>query len=68
MLILVGMLTRARVHPGTFYTIGGTSVSWMSNLQNCVSLSSTESEYVTIVEARKEMIWLEYYLEQLGKK
>ena len=25
------------------YTIGGTAVSWMSRLQKCVSLSSTEA-------------------------
>ena len=43
-------------------------MSWMSRLQKCVSLSSTEAEYVTIVEAWKEMIWLAYYLEELGKK
>uniref|UniRef100_A0A3Q7J5W5 Reverse transcriptase Ty1/copia-type domain-containing protein n=1 Tax=Solanum lycopersicum TaxID=4081 RepID=A0A3Q7J5W5_SOLLC len=50
------------------YTIGGTTVSWMSRLQKCVSLSSTETEYVAIDEARKEMIWLTDYLEELGKK
>ena len=50
------------------YTIGGTTVSWMSRLQKCVSLSSTEAEYVAIAEAEKEMIWLADYLEVLGKK
>ena len=50
------------------YTIGGTVVSWMSSLQKCVSLSSTEAEYVAIAEAGKEMIWLADYLEELGKK
>ena len=33
-------------------------MSWMSRLQKCVSLSSTEAEYVAIAEAGKEMIWL----------
>ena len=41
---------------GYIYTIGGTAVSWLSRLQKCVSLSSTEAEYVTIAEAGKEMI------------
>ena len=50
------------------YTIGGTAVSWMSRLQKCVSLSSTEAEYVEIGEAGKEMIWQADYLEELGKK
>ena len=41
---------------------------WMSRLQTCVSLSSTEAEYVAIAEAEKDLIWLAYYLEELGKK
>ena len=53
---------------GYIYTIGKTAVSWMSRLQKCVSLSSTEAEYVAIAEAGKEMIWLADYLEELGKK
>ena len=53
---------------GYIYTIGGTTVSWMPRLQKCVSLSSTEVEYVAIAEAGKEMIWLADYLEELGKK
>ena len=40
----------------------------MSRLQKCVSLSSTEAEYVAIAEAGKEMIWLADYLEELCKK
>ena len=53
---------------GYIYTIGGTTLSWMSMLQKCVFLSSTEAEYVAIAEAGNEMIWLAEYLEELGKK
>ena len=53
---------------GYIYTMGGTAVSWMSRLQKCVSLSSTEAEYVAIAKAQKKMIWLADYLEELGKK
>ena len=42
-------------------------MSWMSRLQKCISLSSTEAEYVAIVEAGKEMIWLADYLEELAR-
>ena len=41
---------------GYIYTIGGTTVSWMSSIKKCVSVLSTEVEYVAIVEAGKEMI------------
>ena len=40
----------------------------MSRLQKCVALSSAEAEYVTLVEAGKEMILMTDYLEELGKK
>ena len=50
------------------YTIGGTAVSSMSRLQKCISLSSTEAEYVAIAEAEKEKIWQADYLEELGKQ
>jgi hypothetical protein len=40
------------------FTIGGTTVSWISKLQKFVALSTTEVEYVVATEASKEMIWL----------
>jgi hypothetical protein len=50
------------------FTIGGTTVSWISKLQKVVSLSTTEAEYVVATEASKEMIWLQRFMEELGKK
>jgi hypothetical protein len=51
-----------------FFTIGGTTVSWISKLQKVVALSTTEVEYVAATEASKEMIWLQRFMEELGKK
>jgi hypothetical protein len=53
---------------GYVFTIGGTTVSWISKLQKVVSLSTTEVEYVAAIEATKEMIWLQRFIEELGKK
>ncbi|KAH9309029.1 hypothetical protein KI387_036940, partial [Taxus chinensis] len=50
------------------YNVGGTAVSWISRLQKLVALSTTEAEYVAATEARKEMIWLQQFLEELGHK
>nr|KYP38678.1 Retrovirus-related Pol polyprotein from transposon TNT 1-94 [Cajanus cajan] len=50
------------------FTIGSTTVSWMSRLQKSVALSTIEAEYMTISEAGKELIWLKNFLEELGKK
>ena len=64
---LGGDVDSSKSTSGYIYTIGGTAVSWMSRLQKFVSLSSTEAKYVAIAEVGKEMIWLEDYLEELGK-
>ena len=50
------------------FTVGGTIVSWNSKLQQVVALSTTEAKYVADIEASKEMIWLQRFMEELGKK
>ena len=37
-------------------------------MQRVVALSSVEAEYVALTEASKEMIWLQRFMEELGKK
>ena len=39
---------------GYVYTLGGTAVSWGSQLQKIVALSTTEAKYVAITEANKD--------------
>ena len=69
MLILLVILIVERVLLGFFFfTLGGTAISWASNLQKIVTLSTTEAEYVAATEARKEMIWLYGFLDELDKK
>ena len=38
--------------------LAGGAVSWRSRLQNCIMQSTTEVEYVAVMEACKEAIWL----------
>jgi len=47
---------------------GWYNLSWASNLQKIVALSTTEVEYVAATEVGKEMIWLHNFLDELGKK
>ena len=53
---------------GYVFTMGGTTISWISKLQQVVALSTTEVEYVAATKASKEMIWLQRFMEELGKK
>eukprot|EP00253_Pinus_taeda_P003687 PITA_03687 len=53
---------------GYVFTIGGTTVIWVSKLQSIVALSTIEAEYVVAIEASKEMLWLQRFLDELGKK
>ena len=50
------------------FTIGGTKISWISKLQKVVSLSTTKVVYVVATKASKEIIWLQRFMEELGKK
>ena len=50
----VGNVDIRRSTMGYVYTLGGTVVSWGSQFQKIVALSTTEAEYVAITEARKD--------------
>lgn len=64
---LVGDIDTMQSTTSYIFTIGGIAVSWISQLQNVVALSTMKVEYVAIREARKEMIWLQSFMEELGK-
>lgn len=53
---------------GYVYTMDSTAASWISHLQKLVTLSMTKAEYVAVIEAGKEMIWMKGFLEELGLK
>ena len=43
-------------------------VSWISKLQKDIALLTMEAEYVAAIEASEETIWLQRFMEELGKK
>ena len=53
---------------GFVFTLCGIAISWVSNLQKIVILYTTETKYVAATEARKKMIWLYSFLDELDKK
>jgi len=50
---------------GYFLTWNGGTISWASRKQDCVALSSTESEYIAVAEATQDAIWTERLLSDL---
>lgn len=43
---------------GVLMTINGTATVWQCKKQSCVSLSSSEAEFIALAEAAKDVKWL----------
>ncbi|MCO5566392.1 hypothetical protein L7F22_020069 [Adiantum nelumboides] len=63
-----GDLDNRRSTSGYVFTLAGGAVSWRSRLQDSVTQSTTEAEYVAASEACKEAIWLGRLVTDLGIK
>ena len=50
---------------GYTFLIHGGAVSWAAKQQEIVSLPTTESEYVAVMHASKEVLWLRSLIMQL---
>lgn len=42
-----------------YFLIGNSPISWKSQLQKCVTLSTAEAEFVSITKCTKHGIWLQ---------
>ena len=65
---LAGDIDSRKSTIGFVFILGGTSISWASNLQKIVALFTIEVEYVTATVVARKMIWLHNFLDELGKK
>ncbi|KAE8715970.1 hypothetical protein F3Y22_tig00110156pilonHSYRG00076 [Hibiscus syriacus] len=63
---LRGSIDTRKSLTGFIFTVFGTAVSWKSNIQSVVALSTTEAEYIAVTEAIKEAMWLKGMVEELG--
>ena len=61
----VGDLDKRRSTKGYMFTLSKAPMSWRSTLQSTVALSTTEAEYMVVIEAIKEAIWLHGLVEDL---
>lgn len=51
---------------GYIFAVNGTAISWKATLQPIVAMSSTEAEYVAVIEAFKEGKWMNGFMKELG--
>ena len=55
-MLIYGDIDSRKSTIGFVFTVGGTVISWASNLQKIVTLSTTEAKYVAATKTGKEMI------------
>lgn len=46
--------------------LNGGPISWFSQKQPCVALSTTEAEFVAGCEAAKNILWLRQFFKEIG--
>ena len=63
---MAGNLDSRKFTSGYMMTFARETVSWQSRLQKCVALATTEAEYIAVVEASKELLWMKKFLQELG--
>jgi hypothetical protein len=56
---------QGRSTTGYVLKMSGAAVSWVSQRQPCVALSSTEAEYVAASEACREVMWFRKFLAEV---
>ncbi|KAG8503021.1 hypothetical protein CXB51_000861 [Gossypium anomalum] len=62
-----GDLDKRRSLTGYVFTVRGCAISWKATLQTTVALSTTEAEYMAIIEACKKAIWLKGLFSELNE-
>lgn len=53
---------------GNVFMLGTSAISWASQRQKCVALSSTEAEYIAAALAMKEMVWIDRLMDDIWSK
>ena len=61
-----GNVDDKRSTTGYVFTLVGVPICWKSMVQSLVALSTTESEYMAMTEAAKEVLWLKGLVKELG--
>ncbi|KAK7863601.1 hypothetical protein R5R35_013473 [Gryllus longicercus] len=60
-------LDTRRSMSGYVFLLSNGAVTWSSQIQKAVTLSTTEAEYVAASEATKEVTWIRQFLDDIGE-
>ena len=60
-----GDVDSRRSTSGYIFSLSGGAISWRSQKQKCVALSTTEAEYVAMASAAQESVWLRQLIAEL---
>ncbi len=60
-----GDLSERKSTSGYIFTLCGGPISWKSQKQRCVALSTAEAEYVALASAAQESVWLKQLISEL---
>lgn len=60
-----GDIKTRRTTTGYVFKLGECTISWCSQKQKVVALSTTESEYIAAAQTIEELIWLERLMRQI---
>ena len=63
-----GSLTDRKSTSGTAYFMGSCLVAWGSKKQNCVAISTAESEYIAAASCCAQLLWLKQQANDFGIK
>lgn len=63
---LIGDIDTMWSTTGYIFTIGGVVVSWVFWLKKINTLSTTEGEYGVATKVAKEIIWIQFFMEESG--
>src|SRR5271170_3564691 len=57
---------KCRSQTGFFFQLASAVVSWQSQAQKTVALSSTEAEYMALSDCSRQAVWIKTLLSELG--
>ena len=63
---MAGNLDRRKSTLGFLFTFARGPILWQFKLQKCITLTTKEAEYIATAKARKDILWVKRFFQELG--